>query len=157
MERIDLGQPFTVVVDYAHTPASLEKVLTELRPVTDGRLCVVFGCAGERDRGRRAGMGRVAGRLADFAVLTNEDPRTEDEAAIIAEIAAGLQAEGRREGEDYVRIADRRQAMAYAFSHAGAGDLVLVTGKGHEQSIIVGRQSLPWDDRAVARELLAGL
>jgi UDP-N-acetylmuramoyl-L-alanyl-D-glutamate--2,6-diaminopimelate ligase len=161
MEIIDAGQPFSVVVDIASTPQALTNVLGVLRtaclPVGQagrGRLWAVFGCAGERDPGRRDGMGRAAGRLADFVVLTNEDPRSEDPDAIIEAIAAGLREAGRREGDDFVRIPDRRQAIAYAFERAGDGDVVLLAGKGSEQTMVFGDQHVPWDERAVARELL---
>jgi UDP-N-acetylmuramyl-tripeptide synthetase len=163
MELIDAGQPFAVVVDIASTPQALTNVLGVLRtaclPVGQtgrGRLWAVFGCAGERDPGRRDGMGRVAGCLADFTVLTNEDPRSEDPDAIIEAIAVGLREAGRREGDDFVRIPDRRQAIAYAFERAGDGDVVLLAGKGSEQTMVFGDQHVPWDERAVARELLEG-
>ena len=154
MERIDEGQPFTVIVDYAHTPDSLEKVLRTLRPLTGGRLMAVFGSAGERDTQKRPIMGRITAQLADFFVITDEDPREEDRLTILKEIAAGARAVGKREGEDFLCIADRREAIAAAFARAGAGDTVLLAGKGHEQSIIMGTTKIPWDDRRVAREIL---
>jgi len=157
MERIDIGQPFSVIVDYAHTANGLQKVLEMLRPLVKGKLVVVFGCAGERDRGRRWGMGQVAGRYADFSVLTNEDPRSEDPVSILEEIESSMATTGRVEGRDYVKIADRRQAIRFAFEMAASGDLVLLAGKGHEKSIIVGNEMLPWDDRLVAREILQEL
>ncbi len=155
MERVDVGQPFTVVVDYAHTADSLKKVLEVLRPVTDRRVIVVFGSAGDRDRVKRPEMGAVAARLADFAVITDEDPREEDAASILREIAAGATAAGAREGEQYVCVVGRREGIATAFRVAQPGDIVLLAGKGHEQSLVVGREKLPWDDRQVAREELA--
>jgi UDP-N-acetylmuramoyl-L-alanyl-D-glutamate--2,6-diaminopimelate ligase len=155
MEMIDGGQPFRVVVDIASTPEALRRVLQVLRPLAEGRLIVVFGCAGERDRGRRDGMGRVAGELADFAVLTNEDPRSEDPDAIIAAIAAGLADAGRREGSDFVRVVNRREAIRRAFAMSRAGDVVLLAGKGTEQSIVIGDEHVPWDERRVAREILS--
>jgi UDP-N-acetylmuramoyl-L-alanyl-D-glutamate--2,6-diaminopimelate ligase len=155
MELIDAGQPFSVVVDIASTPAALANVLSVLRAACRGRLWAVFGCAGERDPGRRDGMGRAAGRLADFVVLTNEDPRSEDPDAIIEAIAAGLREAGRREGVEFVRVPDRRQAIAYVFERAGDGDVVLLAGKGSEQTMVFGDRHLPWDERVVARELLA--
>ncbi len=155
LERIEAGQPFAVVVDIASTGPALRNVLTVLRPPAPGRLWVVFGCAGERDPGRRDGMGRVAAELADFAVLTNEDPRSEDPDAIIEAIAGAMTAAGRREGEDFVRLPDRREAIAYAFQQARPGDTVLLAGKGTEQSMVFGRRHVPWDERSVARELLA--
>lgn len=154
MERIAEGQPFTVIVDYAHTPDSLFKVLNTLRPLTVGKMLVVFGSAGERDVQKRPAMGRIAAQMADFFVITDEDPREEDRESILAEIAAGATATGKLRGRDFLCIADRRQAIAAAFSHARAGDTVLLAGKGHEQSIIIGREKLPWDDRRIARELL---
>jgi UDP-N-acetylmuramoyl-L-alanyl-D-glutamate--2,6-diaminopimelate ligase len=157
MERIDAGQPFAVVVDYAHTGPAFETVLRALRPAAAGRLITVFGCAGGRSPERRPAMGGAAARLADFSVLTNEDPHEDDPAAILEEIAAAMRSAGRREGEDFVRIEDRRTAIRTAFACARAGDLVLLTGKGHEQSIIVGRTKTPWDERRVAREELAAL
>ncbi len=157
MERVSAGQPFTVVVDYAHTPDSLEKVLRVLRPLTAGRLIALFGSAGERDRVKRPLMGSVAARLADFAVITDEDPRGEDAASILHEIAAGAEEEGAHDGERYVCVVGRRDAIATAFGMARPGDTVLLAGKGHEQSIFIGSEKLPWDDRKVAREVLATL
>jgi UDP-N-acetylmuramoyl-L-alanyl-D-glutamate--2,6-diaminopimelate ligase len=154
MRRVDAGQPFTVVVDYAHTAASFEKVIQALRPLTAGRLIAVFGCAGERGSERRSGMGGVAARGVDFAVLTSEDPRAEDPERIIDDIARAMLAAGAIEGERFERVPDRRAAIARAFDIAADGDLVLLTGKGHEHSIetAVGRQ--PWDECAVAETLL---
>ncbi len=157
METIYEGQPFTVIVDYAHTPDSLQKVLSTLRPLTTGRLMVVFGSAGERDVQKRPIMGRIAAQLTDFFVITDEDPREEDRLQILQEISGGAEAVGKRQGRDYLCIADRTEAIAAAFSHAQAGDTVLLAGKGHEQSIIIGRQKLPWDDRQVARQELQRL
>jgi UDP-N-acetylmuramoyl-L-alanyl-D-glutamate--2,6-diaminopimelate ligase len=154
LEVIDGGQPFRVVVDIASTPEALRRALEVLRPLTAGRLWVVFGCAGERDTSRRDGMGKAAGEMADFTVLTNEDPRTEAPEAIIDSIVGGLAAAGRREGEDFVRVLDRREAIGYAFERAKEGDTVLLAGKATEQSIVVGREHIPWDERKVARELL---
>ena len=113
MERIEAGQPFTVVVDYAHTADSLEKVLRVLRPLTAGRLIVVFGSAGERDRVKRPEMGEVAARLADFAVITDEDPREEDAMTILREIAAGADAAGAREGEQFVCVVDGARVFVW--------------------------------------------
>ncbi|MCH8025477.1 MAG: UDP-N-acetylmuramoyl-L-alanyl-D-glutamate--2,6-diaminopimelate ligase [Chloroflexi bacterium] len=157
LEPIDAGQPYRVVVDIASTPEALRRVLSVLRPVTEGKLIAVFGCAGERDEARRDGMGRAAGELADFSVLTNEDPRREDPDAIIEAIAAGLREAGRSEKRDFVRLPDRREALRHAFERAGDGDTVLLAGKGTEQSIIIGTEHLPWDEARVARELLKEL
>jgi UDP-N-acetylmuramoyl-L-alanyl-D-glutamate--2,6-diaminopimelate ligase len=154
MESIDEGQSFSVVVDYAHTPDSLTKVLRTLRPVTQGKLLVVFGSAGERDIQKRPIMGRIAAEMTDFFVITDEDPRDEDREQILREIASGAKTLGKREGKDFLCIADRRAAIEIALKRATAGDTVLLAGKGHEQSIIIGREKLPWDDRRVAREVL---
>ncbi len=154
MERVDLGQDFTVIVDFAHTPRSLEEVLKTCRPWTRGRLIVVFGCAGLRDRAKRPMMGEVAGRLADLAVLTAEDPRTEDVNEIIEQIAEGCRRAGRREGEGYIAIPDRREAIDWAIANARPGDLVLITGKGHEQSMCIGTVEYPWDEFEVVKDAL---
>lgn len=150
MERVEAGQPFQVIIDYAHTPQSLEKVLRELRPITAGRLIAVFGSAGDRDREKRPWMGEIAARLCDHAVFTNEDPREEDPAAILAEIAAGAQALGWRRGQEFECVVDRREAIAGAIARARPGDTVLLAGKGHERSILVGRSKQPWDEREAA-------
>ena len=155
MERIDEGQPFTVIVDYAHTPDSLAKVLSILRPLTSGKLMAVFGSAGERDHQKRPIMGKIAAQSTDFFVITDEDPRDEDRQQILEDIAAGARSAGKREGVDFLCIADRREAIASAFARARKGDTVLLAGKGHEQSIIMGTTKIPWDDRQVAREQLA--
>ena len=157
MERIDEGQPFTVIVDYAHTPDSLAKVLAILRPLTMGKLMLVFGSAGERDVLKRPIMGRIAAQMTDFFVITDEDPREEDRNKILREIASGSEAEGKREGHDFLCIADRTRAIATVLARAQAGDTILLAGKGHEQSIIIGREKISWDDRHVAREQLRSL
>lgn len=157
MQRVDAGQPFTVIVDYAHTGHSFRKLLQVLRPLTSGRLITVFGSAGEQSHERRIGMGEVASELADFSVLTNEDPRQEHPDAVIGGIARAMLAQGSVEGRDFVRVTDRRQAIRTAFAHARTGDLVVLAGKGHEQSIIVGDEKLPWDERDAAVLCLAEL
>ncbi len=157
LEPIDEGQPFRVFVDIASTPEALRKVLDVLRPITQGQIIVVFGAAGERDRNRRAGMGAVAAALADFAVLTSEDPRSEDPEAIIDEIAQSMIDAGATEGERFVRVAERREAIAFAFTRARPGDTVLLAGKGTEQAIDLRDGPMPWDERVVAREILRGL
>jgi UDP-N-acetylmuramoyl-L-alanyl-D-glutamate--2,6-diaminopimelate ligase len=157
MERVDLGQPFSVIIDYAHTPQSLEKVLRELRPITRGKLIAVFGSAGDRDREKRPWMGEIAARLSDYAVFTNEDPREEDAMTILSEIAAGAEEVGWSEGEQYARIEDRRQGIAHAVRRARPGDTILLAGKGHERSILIGRGKEPWDERAAAEAAIRGL
>ena len=139
MERLDLGQPFTVIVDYAHSPASLSAVLDGLAPsaaARGGRLIVVFGSAGERDTAKRPAMGRIAGERAWLVVLADEDPRGEDPMAILEAIARGAEATGKRRDHDLLLIPDRRAAITAAFERAGPGDVVLLAGKGHERSII---------------------
>lgn len=157
MERIDCGQPFGVIVDYAHTGDAVRKVLEVLRDVTGGQLIIVVGAAGERDPGRRFGVGRAAAEGADFAVFTSEDPRTEDPAAIVREIGRHAEAAGRVRGTDFVEVEDRREAIAEALGRAQAGDMVVVAGKGHEQSMVYGRESRPWDDRDATRQELERL
>ena len=157
MERVHAGQPFEVVVDYAHTGDAVRKVLSVLREVSGGRLIIVVGAAGERDPGRRFGVGRAAAEQADYAVFTSEDPRSEDPAAIVREIGDHAVGAGRKRGTDFVEIEDRREAIAHALGRARPGDTVVIAGKGHEQSIIYGERTIPWDDRKVAREELAKL
>ncbi len=155
MVQVDAGQPFSVVVDYAHTPDAIEKVLTLLRGLhRSGRLIAVLGSAGERDVEKRPVQGAIAARLADVSVITSEDPRFEDADAIIAQIAAGAEAAGAEPGKTLFCRTDRRDAIQLAFDLAGPGDCVLLAGKGHEGSIIWGREKLPWDEVGVARDLL---
>jgi UDP-N-acetylmuramoyl-L-alanyl-D-glutamate--2,6-diaminopimelate ligase len=154
MERMDAGQPFAVIVDYAHTADALAKVLRELRPLTAGRLIVVFGSAGERDRTKRPAMGRVAAELANLVVVTDEDPRGESPEAINEEIAAGARTAGAAEGEQLFVIADRRAAIGHAIRLARPGDLILLAGKGHEQNILYPDGPRWWDEREVARQEL---
>ncbi len=154
MERIEQGQPFTVLVDYAHTPGAFEKLLSIVRPLTEKKLIAVFGSAGERDREKRPLQGQIAARYCDLLVLTDEDPRLEDRDQIIAEIASGAEQAGKREGSGYLRISDRPAAIRAAFAHAVPGDIVLLLGKGHEGSIIYGNTKTPWDEAATARAAL---
>jgi UDP-N-acetylmuramoyl-L-alanyl-D-glutamate--2,6-diaminopimelate ligase len=157
MERISAGQPFEVIVDYAHTGDAVRKVLDVLRDVTKGRLMIVVGAAGERDPGRSFGVGRAAAAGADFAIFTSEDPRTEDPSAIVREIGQHAEGAGRVKGHDFLEIEDRREAIAEALKRAQPGDVVVICGKGHEKSMVYGKESRPWDDREVTREELARL
>jgi len=143
------GGDVAVVVDYAHTPDSLTNALTALRETTSGKLSVVFGCGGDRDRGKRPLMGAVAARLADRIYVTDDNPRTESSRAIIEEIVAGIG------GKAHAVVPDRRAAIERAVREADPGDAVLVAGKGHEAYQLVGRNVLPFDDAEVAREALA--
>jgi UDP-N-acetylmuramoyl-L-alanyl-D-glutamate--2,6-diaminopimelate ligase len=154
MNRIDAGQPFSVIVDYAHTPESLEKVLALLRPLTAGKLIAVFGSAGERDRTKRPRLAAAAAKYADRFVITQEDPRLEDPAAILAEIEAGALEAGKLRDRDYRVIDDRTEAIYAAIADATDGDTVLLAGKGHEGSIIVGEEKRPWDEAEAARAAL---
>ncbi|MDP9188172.1 MAG: UDP-N-acetylmuramoyl-L-alanyl-D-glutamate--2,6-diaminopimelate ligase [Actinomycetota bacterium] len=158
-EPIDEGQPFGVLVDYAHTPDSLENVLEAARRLTSGRLISVFGCGGDRDRDKRPLMGRAAAEGSDLAVITSDNPRSEDPGAIIAQILAGIEDESRREERGEVIVeADRRAAIVLALTEAAAGDMVVIAGKGHEQGQeFENGRKLPFDDRDVAREELRRL
>jgi UDP-N-acetylmuramoyl-L-alanyl-D-glutamate--2,6-diaminopimelate ligase len=155
MERVELGQPFGVVVDYAHTAESLATVLRELRQTTSGRLWVVFGSAGERDVEKRGAMGAVAAQLADRVVITDEDPRAEDRVRILEEIATGARAHGATDGTDLWLVPDRPEAISYAMGRAEPGDTVLLAGKGHEGSIITASGAVPWDERGEAERAIA--
>jgi len=160
MERVDCGQPFGVVVDYAHSPASLQKVLETLEPVAragGGGLIAVFGSAGERDVQKRPMMGRVAAERCRLVVVADEDPRGEESGKILDEIAAGAREAGAREGETILRIADRASAIAAAFERARPGDVVLLAGKGHEQTIIMADGPMPWNERSEAVRALRNL
>jgi UDP-N-acetylmuramoyl-L-alanyl-D-glutamate--2,6-diaminopimelate ligase len=149
LERIST-EPCPVLRDYAHTPDALERALTALRPLVPGRLIAVFGAGGDRDRGKRPMMGTIAERCADIAIVTSDNPRTEDPDAIIDEIAAGMEAAP-------VRITSRRDAIAHALRAAGPSDLILLAGKGHETYQVLGRESVPFDERVIVQELLAGM
>lgn len=153
MERVEEGQPFGVIVDIASTEQAMRNVLRMLRLATTGRLIVVFGAAGERDVARRSTIARAVAEHADYAVITNEDPRDEDPEAIIAEIAAAFRQIG---FTGFASESDRRSAIRLAFDMAREGDTVLLAGKGTEQSIVIGDTHHPWDERRVARELLRG-
>ena len=159
MERMDAGQPFTAIVDFAHTPNALARALEAVRELagTTGRLIAVFGSAGLRDREKRRLMGEVAARLADVSIITAEDPRTENLAAILAETAAALAASGRVERRDFYRIPDRQAAILFAVQQARPGDVVIICGKGHEQSMCFGAVEHPWRDQDALRWALESL
>jgi UDP-N-acetylmuramoyl-L-alanyl-D-glutamate--2,6-diaminopimelate ligase len=154
MSPITEGQPYSVVIDHAHTPRALEQVLRFFRKRVKGRVVLVFGCPGERWPGKRLLMGEIAGLLADRIVVTREDDRSESVYAIMHAIAEGLQRAGRQEGVDYVLLPDRREAIQRACDMAEAGDLVLIAGKGHEPAINVNGRDLPWQEEAVARDAI---
>jgi len=164
MERVDEGTPFAVLVDYAHSPDALERAVRVLRSLTEGRLIVVFGCGGDRDRGKRPLMGEAAARIADIVILTSDNPRSEDPLRILRDIEHGVieagldaiqeAAAGREEANGHLVIPDRRQAIRLAVNIARPKDVVLIAGKGHETYQILGDQKLPFDDREEARRCL---
>jgi UDP-N-acetylmuramoyl-L-alanyl-D-glutamate--2,6-diaminopimelate ligase len=157
MQLIDEGQPFNVVVDFAHAPDSLKRVLEVLRASSRGRIIALFGCIGEREKDRRFAMGQVAAQHADFTVVTDDNPYTEDSNVIIEEIVAGLEASGKRKGHDFAVIPDRREAISHALSMAVDEDVVLLAGKGHETQVHLPDSVYDCDDREVARRVLAEL
>jgi UDP-N-acetylmuramoyl-L-alanyl-D-glutamate--2,6-diaminopimelate ligase len=150
LERVEAGQPYTILVDYAHTPDALERLLGSVREVTDRKIILVFGCGGDRDRGKRAPMGEIAGRRADIAIATSDNPRSEDPAAILDEVEQGL---GRSGATKYLKIVERREAIRAAIELANPGTVVVIAGKGHETYQQVGGRDFPFDDRKVAAEL----
>jgi len=155
LEPVEADKPFTVFVDFAHTSNSLENMLKMLREVTQKHLIVVFGCAGERDVEKRRPMGASAGRYCDFTVLTAEDPRTENLEDILDQIAAGCEAEGAVLQQSYFRIPDRTEAIRFAIQElARPGDVVVTTGKAHEQSMCFGTTEYPWDEFVAVRAAL---
>ncbi len=156
LERVEAGQPYLALVDYAHTPDAVRTLLAELRPLTAGRLIVVLGCGGDRDRGKRPLMAAEAARGADVAVLTSDNPRSEDPQAILAAMVGGLDDVPAAERAEVVVEADRRAAIAVAVARAGAGDTVVVAGKGHEQGQEYADRTVPFDDRRVLQEVLGG-
>jgi UDP-N-acetylmuramoyl-L-alanyl-D-glutamate--2,6-diaminopimelate ligase len=169
MEAIDMGQDFTAIVDFAHTPNALKVTLETAREMLDsplllgegagvrskGRIIAVFGSAGLRDKEKRRMMAEISAELADLTVLTAEDPRTESLDGILAEMAAGARSRGGREGETFWRVPDRGEAIRFALRLARPGDVVLSCGKGHEQSMCFGKVEHPWDDRTALRAALA--
>ncbi len=157
MERIEMGQDFTAIVDFAHTPNALKVALEAGRQLTHGRVIVVFGSAGLRDRAKRRMMPENAAELADISVLTAEDPRTESLDDILAEMAEAAESKGGVEGKTFFRVPDRGAAISFALLQAKPGDLVIVLGKGHEQSMCFGEIEYPWDDRVAMRAGLAEL
>ncbi len=157
MQRIEAGQPFLAIVDFAHTPNALAHALQTARQLApSGRVIAVFGCAGLRHVGKRPAMGQVAAELADRTIITAEDPRTEDVGTIMAAIAEGCRRAGAVEGHSFYRVADRFAAIRRACELARAGDVVIVCGKGHEPTMCFGETEYPWDDRAALQAALEG-
>ncbi len=160
LERVDCGQPFAVIVDFAHTPDALQQVYDTLRPTVTGKLIAVLGATGNRDKTKRPILGALAGRYADWVFITNEDPYTEDPMAIINEVASGVPRgrpnPGENKGENswWWRVSDRREAIAKALSLAKPGDMVVITGKGGEHVMAVGDKLIPYNDVKVVEEIL---
>lgn len=152
-EKVALDLPFSVVIDYAHTPDALENVLRLAREVTRGRVISVFGCGGDRDRSKRPQMGAISARLADLTIITSDNPRTEDPGRIVREIESGIHEKENR----VISIVDRREAIARALSLARPKDLVLLAGKGHETYQEVGKQRFPFDERTIVKEAACSL
>jgi UDP-N-acetylmuramoyl-L-alanyl-D-glutamate--2,6-diaminopimelate ligase len=151
MELVPSDGDYTILIDYAHKPDALEKVLKTLRPVTRGRLIALFGCGGDRDHGKRPIMGRIAAELADLCVVTSDNPRTEEPQAIIDDILAGM-----KNSPTAVKvIPDREKAIAWVLDKAGAGDVILLAGKGHEDYQIVGKEKRHMDEREIVAAVLA--
>jgi UDP-N-acetylmuramoyl-L-alanyl-D-glutamate--2,6-diaminopimelate ligase len=155
MESISMGQDFLVIVDFAHTPNALGRAIKAAREFTDQRVITVFGSAGLRDQEKRRIMAKVSGELADLSVLTAEDPRIESLDDILAEMAAGVLSGGGIEGKTFWRVRDRGEAIRFALGQAESGDVVLVCGKGHEQSMCFGEIEYSWDDRVALKSALA--
>jgi UDP-N-acetylmuramoyl-L-alanyl-D-glutamate--2,6-diaminopimelate ligase len=149
-ESVDTGRDFSVIIDYAHTPDSLENILATVRDYAAGRVVCIFGCGGDRDRAKRPMMGAISGRLADYTVLTSDNPRTEEPDSILRQIEEGIKATGGK----YTCIRDRREAIRHAIRGAGPGDVLVLAGKGHETYQIFHDRTICFDEREVVRELL---
>ena len=160
MEKIDFNidfpgvQSFLAFVDFAHTPNALQRVLESARSMSTGKVIVIFGSAGLRDQAKRKMMAEIASELADFSIITAEDPRTESLDNILKEMAFGAESRGGKEGQTFWRIPDRRSAIRFAVRLAKPGDLIIACGKGHEQSMCFGEIEYAWDDRAALRAAL---
>jgi UDP-N-acetylmuramoyl-L-alanyl-D-glutamate--2,6-diaminopimelate ligase len=156
VERIDAGQPFLALVDYAHTPEAVEMVLGAVRPLVVGRVIVVLGCGGDRDRGKRSVMGAAAARAADVVVVTDDNPRSEDPAVIRSAVLAGARDAARGRDVEVIEVGGRAAAIHAAVALAGPHDCVVVAGKGHEQGQEIAGTVVPFDDRSVLRAAIAG-
>ncbi|HPD01481.1 MAG TPA: UDP-N-acetylmuramoyl-L-alanyl-D-glutamate--2,6-diaminopimelate ligase [Acetivibrio sp.] len=149
-EIVDIGKDYTVMIDYAHSPDSLENILTTVKAYAPGRVVCVFGCGGDRDKTKRPVMGRISGQLADFTIITSDNPRTEDPEMIINDIEEGI----KTTGATYIKIVDRREAIKYALMNAKPKDIIVLAGKGHENYIILKDKTIHFDEREVIREIL---
>lgn len=157
MTTVDEGQPFEVIVDFAHTPDSFEKMFKELKPVAKGKLIIMFGSAGQRDKAKRPAQGEIAGKYGDEVILTEEDDRDEDGSQILEDIAAGAQKAGKTRDKDLFLILDRPEAIKFALSRASRGDTVLLLGKGHEKTIERTDGEHPWNEIDIAKRTLRKL
>ncbi|UOF89152.1 UDP-N-acetylmuramoyl-L-alanyl-D-glutamate--2,6-diaminopimelate ligase [Fodinisporobacter ferrooxydans] len=153
-EKVEEGQPFTVIVDYSHTPDSLENALKTIQEFAKGKIWTVVGCGGDRDRSKRPIMAKIAATYSDTAILTSDNPRTEDPDRILDDMEAGLQ---EIPNLNYFRLADRKQAIRYAIEHADPSDCILIAGKGHETYQIIGKTKYHFDDREIARSVIRGM
>jgi UDP-N-acetylmuramoyl-L-alanyl-D-glutamate--2,6-diaminopimelate ligase len=153
MESVPTDGNYSVLIDYAHTPDSLEKVLSTVKEFAHGRVVSMFGCGGDRDRGKRPEMGTISGNIADFTIITSDNPRTEDPERIIADIEAGIQ----KTNGKYIKITDRRQAIKFALENAQDGDIIILAGKGHETYQQFKDKTIHFDEREVVNELLVEL
>jgi UDP-N-acetylmuramoyl-L-alanyl-D-glutamate--2,6-diaminopimelate ligase len=153
LERVEAGQSFPIFVDYAHTEDALRRLLLAVREITNAKIVLVFGCGGDRDKGKRFPMGKTAGELADIPILTSDNPRREDPEAILSEVEAGVTASG---ATKFLRFVDRRDAIRAALELANPGTVVVIAGKGHETSQVLAEKEIPFDDRQVAAEIAAG-
>lgn len=156
VESVDAGQPFAVIVDYAHTPDGLENVLKTVKEFAKGRVLTVFGCGGDRDRTKRPIMGKIAAKYSDMAIVTSDNPRTEDPDLILKDIEQGLQEDQVPENQ-YMLIVDRRKAIQKAIEMASPDDVVLIAGKGHETYQIIGHTKHDFDDRVIAKEAIRSM
>lgn len=151
-ELVDTGRDFSVMIDYAHTPDSLENILATVKDYAPGRVVSLFGCGGDRDRTKRPMMGEISGRLADLTIITSDNPRTEEPSAIVGDIEEGI----RNTGAEYIVIVDRREAIKYALENALPGDVIVLAGKGHETYQTFRDKTIHFDEREVVREILDG-
>ena len=149
-EVVPTGRDYTVMIDYAHTPDGIENILKSIRGFAKGRIVILFGCGGDRDRTKRPKMGRIAGELADFCVVTSDNPRTEDPGEIIKEIIPGVE----ETGCPYTVIENRKEAIRYALDNAETGDVILLAGKGHETYQILKSGKIHFDEREIVHEIL---
>ena len=157
MATVEVGQDFTVIVDFAHTPDSFEKLFKDLKPMVAGKMIAMFGSAGRRDEAKRAVQGELAGKWCDEVVITEEDDRDIDGLAIMEQIAAGAEKAGKKRGENLFLVHDRQEAIKFTLGRAKKGDTVLLLGKGHEKTIERANGENPWDETAVAKKYLKEL